>query len=132
MKTLVATIESAPIHTNKALDKEGGTIPITNLRIAIKTLNRFGLEVVDHAKVVTFKAVAIAADKLGLKEGDHVFLDGCRKESRPYAKDGVMIPSTDIIANVVAKISAKEYASIAKTLAAEAKSEKSADDDLLI
>jgi len=116
MKTLVAEITST---TNLTQSKGDNPVAIKNLGIAISETNAFGLNVVRHAKVVLFKAVAQAAEKLGLKEGDHVFLDDCRVEKRPYEKDGKTIVGEDIIANVVAKISAKQYAEIAKKLAAQ-------------
>jgi len=122
-KTLVATIEdSSPITFDKS-----NTIPIKNLRIAIAETNKFGLSVIKHAKVVLFKSVATAADALGFKEGDHVFLDECRVESRPYEKDGKIIPSEDLIANVVAKITKKQYADISAQLAASTKAEATED-----
>jgi len=122
-KTLVATIEdSSPITFDKS-----NTIPIKNLRIAIAETNKFGLSVIKHAKVVLFKSVATAADAMSFKEGDHVFLDECRVESRPYEKDGKIIPSEDLIANVVAKITKKQYADISAQLTAAATATRAAD-----
>jgi len=123
-KEFVATITgSSAISFDKS-----NTIPIKNLQVAIATTNRFGLSVVKHAKVVLFKAVAIATDALNLKDGDHILLDECRIESRPYEKDGKIIPSEDLIANSVTKITKKEYADISAKLASEAKATKTDED----
>jgi len=122
-KTLVATIEDvSPLTTDKS-----GSIAIKNLRIAIAETNKFGLSVIKHAKVVLFKSVATAADAMGFKEGDHVFLDECRVESRPYEKDGKIIPSEDLIANVVAKITKKQFADISAQLTTAAIATRAAD-----
>jgi len=123
MKTLVATIEEAPgITANKT-----GDMPIQNLRIAIKKTNRFGLEVLKHMKVVAFNAVAVATSAIGFKPGEHVFLDDCRIEDRPYeGKDGKMIMSQDLIPGVVERITKKQFADIGAQLAAAARAEAAA------
>jgi len=120
MKTLVATIEEAPALTaNKT-----GEMPIQNLRIAIETTNKFGLDVIKHMKVVAFNTIAKATAAIGFKPGDHVFLDDCRIEPRPYeGKDGKMIMSEDLIPGVVAKITKKQFTDIGAQLAAAARAE---------
>lgn len=128
MKTLVATIEEAPALTTNT-DK---TIPIQNLRIAIETTNQFGLDVVKHMKVVAFNTIAKAAAAIGFKPGDHVFLDECRIEPRPYEKDGKVIYSEDLIPNIIVKINKKQYAEIGAQLAAKATATQTEDTDMTI
>lgn len=118
MNALVATItEARPLTQSKGENPH----TIKNLRLAIAETNAFGLSVVRHVKAVLFDAVAKTAEKLDLKEGDHVFLEDFRVEKRTYVResDGKSIQGEDLIPNIMAKISAEQYAEISKKLAAQ-------------
>jgi hypothetical protein len=107
----------------KKTGKKPEPIAIKNLRIETESTNKFGIKVKNHLKVVLFRAVAKTADALGFKEGDHIFLDECRIESRPYEKDGKTIDGEDVVANVVAKISPEEYKAIINQMEKEREDE---------